>query len=96
VSVKQHGDPRPTSLGASEIVAGSLWTAKCRSIKAPAAATYERLFGPRDKSAPDSDPELMEILRRFIFGDVFDTRVCDWQRRHASGQPHLDTGGEPR
>jgi hypothetical protein len=25
VSVQQHGDPRPTSLGASEIVAGSLW-----------------------------------------------------------------------
>ena len=42
-----------------------------------AEATYERLFGPRDSSAPDSDPELMEILRRFIFGDVFDTGVLD-------------------
>ena len=33
--------------------------------QAHAEATYERLFGPRDKSAPDNDPELMEILRRF-------------------------------
>ena len=46
-----------------------------------AEATYERLFGPRDKSAPDNDPELMEILRRFIFGDVFDTGVLDDQTR---------------
>jgi 4-carboxymuconolactone decarboxylase len=44
---------------------------------AHAEATYERLFGPRDSSAPDNDPELMEILRRFIFGDVFDTGVLD-------------------
>jgi 4-carboxymuconolactone decarboxylase len=43
--------------------------------QAHAEATYERLFGPRDSSAPDNDPELMEILRRFIFGDVFDTGV---------------------
>jgi 4-carboxymuconolactone decarboxylase len=49
--------------------------------QARAEATYERLFGPRDKSAPDSDPELMEILRRFIFGDVFDTGVLDDQSR---------------
>ena len=49
--------------------------------QAHAEATYERLFGPRDKSAPDSDPELMEILRRFIFGDVFDTGVLDDQTR---------------
>jgi 4-carboxymuconolactone decarboxylase len=46
-----------------------------------AEATYERLFGPRDGSAPDNDPELMEILRRFIFGDVFDTGVLDDQAR---------------
>ena len=45
--------------------------------QAHAEATYERLFGPRDSSAPDNDPELMEILRRFIFGDVFDTGVLD-------------------
>src|SRR6476469_65778 len=45
--------------------------------QAHAEATYERLFGPRDRSAPDNDPELMEILRRFIFGDVFDTGVLD-------------------
>jgi 4-carboxymuconolactone decarboxylase len=43
--------------------------------QAHAEATYERLFGPRDSSAPDNDPELMEILRRFIFGDVLDTGV---------------------
>lgn len=36
-----------------------------------AEATYERLFGPRDLSAPDHDPELTGILRGFIFGDVF-------------------------
>lgn len=45
--------------------------------QAHAEATYGRLFGPRDRSAPDNDPELMEILRRFIFGDVFDTGVLD-------------------
>ena len=45
--------------------------------QAHAEATYERLFGPRDATAPDNDPELMEILRRFIFGDVFDTGVLD-------------------
>src|SRR5215204_2324453 len=49
--------------------------------QAHAEATYERLFGPRDQSAPDNDPELMEILRRFIFGDVFDTGVLDDQTR---------------
>jgi 4-carboxymuconolactone decarboxylase len=49
--------------------------------QAHAEATCERLFGPRDNSAPDSDPELMEILRRFIFGDVFDTGVLDDQTR---------------
>ena len=49
--------------------------------QAHAEATYERLFGPRDNTAPDNDPELMEILRRFIFGDVFDTGVLDDQTR---------------
>ena len=49
--------------------------------QAHAEATYERLFGPRDNSASDNDPELMEILRRFIFGDVFDTGVLDDQTR---------------
>jgi 4-carboxymuconolactone decarboxylase len=49
--------------------------------RAHAEATYERLFGPRDDSAPDNDPELMEILRRFIFGDVFDTGVLDDKAR---------------
>jgi 4-carboxymuconolactone decarboxylase len=45
--------------------------------QAHAEAAYERLFGPRDKTASENDPELMEILRRFIFGDVFDTGVLD-------------------
>jgi 4-carboxymuconolactone decarboxylase len=49
--------------------------------QAYAEATYERLFGPRDVNAPDNDPELMEILRRFIFGDVFRTGELDDQTR---------------
>jgi len=49
--------------------------------QAHAEAVYKRLFGPRDASAPDNDPELMEILRRFIFGDVFGTGVLDDQAR---------------
>lgn len=49
--------------------------------QAQAEATYGRLFGPRDASAPEDDPELSEILRRFIFGDVFDTGVLDDQTR---------------
>src|SRR5215212_9808390 len=49
--------------------------------QAQAEATYERLFGPRDRSAPDNDPELMEVLHRFIFGDVFGTGVLDDQTR---------------
>lgn len=48
---------------------------------AHAEATYERLFGPRDTGAPDDDPELGEILRRFVFGDVFDTGVLDERTR---------------
>ena len=40
-----------------------------------------RLFGPRVNGAPDNDPELMEILRGFIFGDVFDTDGLDDQTR---------------
>lgn len=46
-----------------------------------AEATYERLFGPRDADVADHDPELGEILRRFIFGDVFDTGVLDDRTR---------------
>jgi 4-carboxymuconolactone decarboxylase len=49
--------------------------------QAHAEATYERLFGPRDASAPEDDPELGSILRRFIFGDVFDTGVLSDQTR---------------
>jgi 4-carboxymuconolactone decarboxylase len=49
--------------------------------EAHAEATYERLFGPRDVDASDDDPELLGILRGFIFGDVFDTGVLDDQTR---------------
>jgi 4-carboxymuconolactone decarboxylase len=48
---------------------------------AQAEATYERLFGPRDVNAAGDDPELMEILRRFIFGDVFSTGDLDDRTR---------------
>ena len=43
--------------------------------------TYERLFGPRDTSAAEDDPELMTILRRLIFGEVFHTGDLDDQTR---------------
>lgn len=46
-----------------------------------AEAVYERLFGPRDRAAYEEDPELMEILRGFIFGDVFGTGVLDDRTR---------------
>jgi 4-carboxymuconolactone decarboxylase len=49
--------------------------------QAHAEATYERLFGPRSAGAPDDDPELGNILRLFIFGDVFDTGVLSDQTR---------------
>jgi len=51
------------------------------SRREQAEATYARLFGPRDQAAHEDDPELMEILRRFIFGDVFGTGVLDDQTR---------------
>jgi hypothetical protein len=60
--------------------------------QAHAEATYERLFGPRDKGAPDNGPELMEILRRFTFGDVFDTGALDDQTREFD---HRDGAGLP-
>lgn len=44
-------------------------------------ATFERLFGARDRNAHEDDPELMDILRGFIFGDVFGTGVLDDQTR---------------
>lgn len=51
------------------------------SRREQAEATYARLFGPRDPDAHQDDPELMEILRGFIFGDVFGTGVLDDQTR---------------
>jgi 4-carboxymuconolactone decarboxylase len=43
--------------------------------------TYTRLFGPRDTATPEDDPEFMTILRRLIFGEVFDTGDLDDQTR---------------
>lgn len=51
------------------------------SRREQAEATYERLFGARDRTAHEDDPELMEILRGFIFGDVFGTGVLDDRTR---------------
>ncbi|MDQ3870958.1 MAG: carboxymuconolactone decarboxylase family protein [Chloroflexota bacterium] len=48
---------------------------------APSEGTHQKLFGPRDASAPDADPELMTILRRLIFGEVFHTGDLDEQTR---------------
>ncbi|HEV2921723.1 MAG TPA: hypothetical protein VG673_21175, partial [Actinomycetota bacterium] len=45
--------------------------------EARAEETYARLFGPRDTSAADNDPEFGRILRTFIFGDVFRTGDLD-------------------
>ena len=45
--------------------------------EARAEETYARLFGPRDPSAQDNDPEFGRILRTFIFGDVFATGDLD-------------------
>ena len=43
--------------------------------------SFERLVGPRDPSIPEEDPELMTILRRLIFGEVFHTGDLDDQTR---------------
>ena len=51
------------------------------SRREQAEATYERLFGARDRTAHEDDPELMEVLRGFIFGDVFGTGVLDDRTR---------------
>ncbi|WP_405298058.1 carboxymuconolactone decarboxylase family protein [Methanobrevibacter sp.] len=40
---------------------------------------FNQLFGPLPED--EVDPELMEILRRFIFGDVFHTGELDHQTR---------------
>ncbi len=49
--------------------------------EAASEAVYERLFGPRDRTAPSDDPELRQILRRIIFGDVFATGDLDDRTR---------------
>jgi len=61
---------------------GAKMTTDSPSLRqAQAEATYTRLFGPRDTETAEADPELMEILRRFIFGDVFGTGVLSDQTR---------------
>ncbi|MFC5382000.1 carboxymuconolactone decarboxylase family protein [Aquipuribacter nitratireducens] len=42
-----------------------------------AEETYACLFGPRDRDAPETHPELMAILRGVVFGDVFRTGELD-------------------
>jgi 4-carboxymuconolactone decarboxylase len=62
-------------------MAGEEYRPAISERQAAAEATYQRLFGPRDANAPDNDPELMEILRGFIFGDIFGTGALDDQTR---------------
>jgi len=44
-------------------------------------AKYRDLFGDRDASAPEDDPEFMTILRRLIFGEIFFIGDLDDQTR---------------
>ena len=44
---------------------------------------YTRLFGGEALSGKGSDPELMDILQKFIFGEVFETS-SGTQRRSIS------------
>ncbi len=43
--------------------------------------TYHQLFGGEALTGQGTDPELMNILQKFIFGDVFHTGVLDNQKR---------------
>lgn len=43
--------------------------------------TYKKLFGGEDLSDNGSDPELMDILQKFIFGEVFYTGVLSDKER---------------
>ena len=45
------------------------------------AETYERLFGAPPDSGAGLDPELMAILRKVIFGEVFHIGGLDDCRR---------------
>lgn len=42
---------------------------------------YTRLFGGEALSGKGSDPELMDILQKFIFGEVFETGSLDHKTR---------------
>ncbi|MAZ28717.1 MAG: 4-carboxymuconolactone decarboxylase [Cytophagaceae bacterium] len=43
--------------------------------------TYEKLFGGKALTGQGNDPELMEILQKFIFGEVFHTGVLTDRER---------------
>lgn len=43
--------------------------------------TYHHLFGGEALTGTGTDPELMNILQKFIFGDVFHTGVLDNKQR---------------
>lgn len=43
--------------------------------------TYHQLFGGEALTGQGTDPELMNILQKFIFGDVFHTGVLDNKQR---------------
>lgn len=42
---------------------------------------YTRLFGGEALTGKGSDPELMDILQKFIFGEVFETSSLDHKTR---------------
>ncbi len=42
---------------------------------------YTRLFGGEALTGKGSDPELMDILQKFIFGEVFETGSLDHKTR---------------
>lgn len=42
---------------------------------------YKQLFGDAVPAGYETDPDFQDILRRFIFGDVFDQGYLDDKRR---------------
>lgn len=52
-----------------------------RNRKAVADETYHTLFGPGEPALNADDPELGDILRKVIFGDVFHTGDLDLRTR---------------
>jgi 4-carboxymuconolactone decarboxylase len=43
--------------------------------------TYNKLFGGEALTGAGNDPELMNVLQKFIFGEVFHTDVFSDQER---------------